>query len=96
MATKMVNGVAVEMTAEEEAAFRASQYQRTVAVAKAEARRIIVARAKQESDEDRLLDAANPATRLTAIRQNARQLWAQVQACNTVAEVDAVNLDAGW
>ena len=92
---KSVNGVLVDMSPEEEAAFLAS-LQRTVAQAKADARRAIVRRAKQEGDEESLLEHANPAARLVAVRQRARQLWQQVQACNSAAEVDAVDLNAGW
>ncbi len=92
---KMVNGVEVDMTPEEEAAFIAS-LARTLAQAKADAKQRIVARAKQEQDEDNLLEVANPAARITAVRTNARALWAQVKAATTVAEVDAIHLDAGW
>lgn len=95
MATKMVNGVEVPMTPQEEAAFEASR-QRTVAKAKAQAKQAITRKLKAELDEDNFLDVANPATRITAARQNARQLWAAVKAANTVAEVDAVDLNAGW
>ena len=92
---KIVNGVVVPMTAEEIAAFEASRTP-GLGQAKAEARRAIVARARLEADEDRLLEVQNPVARLAATRANARSLFQQVQAANSVAEVQAINLDAGW
>jgi len=95
MATKMVNGVEVQMSPQEEADFEASRAL-TLPMAKALAKRIIVARAKLEQNEESLLEAANPGARITAVRTNARALWAAVKACNSVAEVRAIDLDAGW
>jgi hypothetical protein len=92
---KLVNGVEVEMSAQEEADFRAS-LARTLPMAKIGARHRIAHRAKQEQEDDALLDVANPIARVAAVRQNARQLWQTVQSCATVAEVDAVNIEAGW
>ena len=92
---KMVNGVEVPMSPEEVAAFEASR-QPTLAKVKARAKQRIVARAKVEQDDGNLLELANPATRITAVRNNARQLWNAVKAANTVAEVDAIDLGAGW
>ena len=95
MATKMVNGVEVQMSAQEEADFEASRA-RTLVKAKFDARRAIMARFRAETDEESLLEVANPGARITAARTNARTLWLSVKACTTVAEVDAVNLEAGW
>ena len=92
---KLVNGVEVTMSAQEIADFEASRTP-TLGQAKAEARQRIVARAKLEADEDRLLEVQNPVARLAATRANARSLFQQVQAANSVAEVQAINLDAGW
>ena len=92
---KLVSGIEIDMSPAEEAEFIAS-IQRTLPQAKAEAKQRIVARAKEEQDDGNLLEAANPGNRVNAVRQNARQLWLAVKACNTVAEVDAIDLNAGW
>ena len=92
---KIVNGVLLDMTPEEEAAFIDSITPRFPA-AKREARQAVLARAIQELDEDNLLDLANPNARIAAVRANARQLRQDINACTTVAEVLAIDIGAGW
>jgi hypothetical protein len=93
---KLIAGVGeVDMSPQEESEHLASLIT-PLPLRKLELRRRVVARMKEELDEDSLLEAANPVARQAAVRTRGRQILAQLNSANTDAELDAIDIVTGW